>query len=163
MEENIMAGMNRMGSIVIIILGLLGILFGLIFVYQGISKNNLIVDRMKVEKVTIAVDPSNPTQATQINNADDAQKAADLIATHRRAIAPTYQDLLSSTGGKFDPTNQKELTYAQAMNLENYLYMAVMAFGLIQVVLAAGGFMMLTGAGIALLGFMSFKASPKKA
>ncbi len=156
-----MAGMNRTVSLIIMVLGLLGILFGVIFAFQGISKNNLIVDRMKVEKVSIALDPNNPKQVTQIGNADDAQSAADIIAAHRRAIAPTYQDLLGT--GKYDPTNAKHLSYAQAMNLENYLYMAVMAFGLIQVVLAAGGFMIITGAAIGLMGLMSFKASSKTA
>jgi hypothetical protein len=80
---------------------------------------------------------------TQINNAADAQKAADTIASHRRAMAPTYQDLLA--GGRFDPTNPVHLSYAQAMNLENYLYMAVTAFGLIQVTMAVGVFMAITG------------------
>jgi hypothetical protein len=160
-RREFMASMNRTVSLIIIILGLLGILFGLIFVFQGVSKNNLIVDRMRIEKVSIALNPDVPTQVTQIGNADDAQRAADIIATHRRTIAPSYQDLLGT--GKYDPTNQKHLTYAQAMNLENYLYMAVMAFGLIQVVLAAGGFMIITGAAIGLIGLMSFKASAKTA
>jgi hypothetical protein len=152
-----MACMNRTVSVIIIVLGLLGILFGSIFAYQGISKNDLIVERMKIEKVAVALDPAVPTQVTQIANADDAQKAADIIATHRRALSPTYQDLLGS--GKYDPANQKHLTYAQAMNLENYLYMGVMAFGLVQVVLAAGVFMIITGAAIGLIGLMSLKAS----
>jgi hypothetical protein len=152
-----MKGMNRTVSVIIIVLGVLGILFGAIFVFQGISKNDLIVDRMKIEKVAIALNPATPTQVTQIANADDAQKAADIIATHRRALSPTYQELLGS--GKYDPANQKHLTYAQAMNLENYLYMGVMAFGLVQVVLAAGVFMIMTGAAIGLLGLMSLKAS----
>ena len=105
-----------------------------------------------MEQVTVAVDPNNPQQVTQIKNADDAMKAADLIATHRRALAPSYQALLGN--GKYDPTNQKHLTYAQAMNLENYLYMAVTALGLIQVVLAAGVFMMVVGIGLVLTGLV---------
>ena len=156
-----MTGINRTISLIIMALGLLAILFGVIFVFQGISKNNLITERMKVEKVTIALDANNPTQVTQIGNADDAQKAADVISAHRRAIAPTYQDLLGT--GRYDPTNQNHLTYAQAMNLENYLYMAVMAFGFIQVVLAVGAFMIITGAAIGLIGLMYFRTSLKTA
>ena len=60
-------------------------------------------------------------------------------------IAPSYQELLNKGTGKFDPANPTDLTYAQAMNLENYLYMAVTAFGLIQVTLASGVFMVITG------------------
>jgi hypothetical protein len=150
-----MSGIKRTVSLIIGVLGILGIIIGAVFIFQGFDKQSLIVERMKIEKVTLAVDPSNPSQLTFVNNADDAQKAADTIATHRRAIAPTYQDLLGTN--KFDPTKPLQLTYAQAMNLENYLYMAVMAFGLVQVVLAAGAFMILTGAALVLTGLALYK------
>jgi hypothetical protein len=150
-----MTKMLRIQAIIISLLGIIAIAIGGIFVYQGFAKNNLIVERMRVEKVTLAVDPSNPQQATSINNAEDAQKAADVIASHRRSIAPTYQDLLG--GKQFDPTNPKQITYSQAMNLENYLYMAVMAFGLVQVVLAAGAFMIIAGIALILIGLTFMK------
>jgi hypothetical protein len=46
---------------------------------------------------------------------------------------------------RFDPTDPKQLTYAQALNLENYLYLAVIGFGLAQSVIANGVFMIVTG------------------
>ena len=145
-----MKSINFLG-IIVMVLGIIGIGIGGAFFGIGLAKNQLIVDRMNVEKVSLAVDPNNPSVYTQINNATDAQKAADTIAKHRRGIAPTYQDLLA--GGKFDSTNATHLTYAQAMNLENYLYMAVTAFGLIQVAEATGGFMILAGLALAVTGF----------
>jgi hypothetical protein len=154
-------GMVKNMGLIVLILGLAGVVIGGIFFGMGIAKNNLIVDRMNIEKVTLALDPANPGVSTQINNAADAQKAADTIATHRRAIAPTYQDLLG--GKQFDPTNPKDLTYAQAMNLENYLYMAVTAFGLIQVAMASGGFMIITGLALFVTGMALYrlgKANP---
>jgi hypothetical protein len=153
--------MIRLSSIVISILGVIAIVIGAVFVYEGISKNNLIVDRMNVEKVSLALDPNNPAQLTQIANGDDAQRAADTIAAHRRAIAPSYQALLGN--GRFDPTNPQHLTYAQAMNLENYLYLAVTAFGLIQVALAAGVFMIITGVALTLNGLVLFRIPMKTA
>lgn len=159
-----MTGAWRVQAIVILVLGLIAIVLGGVFLFEGFAKNKMIVDRMQVEKVSLAVDPANPGQVSYINNADDAQKAADLISSHRRAIAPTYQELLG--GKQFDPTNPKQLTYVQAMNLENYLYMAVMGFGLVQVVLAAGAFMLLTGIALILIGLMFMKLpfkTPEKA
>jgi len=134
---------NRNLSFIIMFFGLVALVLGGVFIVEGVMKNNLIVNRMKVEKVTLAVNPDTPGVLSEINNAADAQKAADTIASHRRAMAPTYQDLLA--GGRFDPTNPLHLSYAQAMNLENYLYMAVTAFGLIQVTMATGLFMVVTG------------------
>jgi hypothetical protein len=142
-------------AVLILILGIIGVVLGGVFIWQGLAKNKLIVDRMNIEKVTLAINPDKPDELTPINNAADAQKAADTIAAHRRAMAPSYQDLLA--GGRFDPTNPAHLTYAQAMNLENYLYMAVTAFGLIQVVLGSGAYMIITGLAVFLIGLALYR------
>jgi hypothetical protein len=149
----------RMLALLISILGVLSIGISGIFLAQGFAKNQLIINRLKVEKVTLALDPNNPQSSTTIKSTADAQAAADLIATHRRSIAPTYQDLLG--GKQFDPTNPKELTYSQAMNLENYLYTAVLAFGLVQVVLGAGAFMLIVGLALLLIGLTLFRLPAK--
>jgi hypothetical protein len=154
---------NRGLAMLVILLGLVGLVLGGVFIYEGIAKNNLIVERMEIEKVTLAVDPNNPDTVTQINNAAEAQAAADTIASHRRAIAPSYQDLLDMGNGRFDPTNPVDLTYAQAMNLENYLYMAVTAFGLIQVTMAAGVFMAVTGLALIGGGLLLYRMNRAKA
>ncbi len=148
-------GMVRTMSIIVLVLGIVAVAVGGVFLGIGLAKNKLIVDRMDVEKVTLALDPDKPDVYTQINDAASAQKAADTIASHRRSIAPTYQDLL---GGKpFDPTNPTQLKYVQAMNLENYLYLAVTAFGLIQIAEASGAFMILAGIALFLLGLALYK------
>jgi len=130
-------------AILVMVLGLVAIVIGGVFIEQGIAKNNLIAERMEIEQVTLALDPDNPDVYTQVTDITTAQEAGDVIAEHRRNIAPTYQDLLA--GGRYDPTNPAHLSYAQAMNLENYLYLAVAAFGLVQIALASGAFMVVTG------------------
>jgi hypothetical protein len=149
----------KYSGIGVMVLAVVAVVIGVVFITEGIMKNNLIVDRMNIEQVSLNLDPNNPTVFTQINNAEDAQKAADLIAEHRRSIAPTYQDLLAQSGGRFDPTNPTDLTYAQAMNLENYLYMAVTAFGLIQVTMANGLFMVVVGLAVGIVGFIIYRFS----
>jgi hypothetical protein len=150
---------NHVLSMIVMGLGLVGLVFGIIFVVEGLLKNDIIEDRMKVEKVTLALDPNQPTVLTQIDNAAEAQKAADKIAADRRSIAPSYQELLNQGTGRFDPTNPKDISYAQAMNLENYLYMAVTVFGLIDVTLAAGVFMVVTGLAVAGGGLVLYRIS----
>jgi hypothetical protein len=149
-------------AIAVMVLGVAAIVIGGVFITEGFMKNNLIVDRMNIEKVSLNLDPDHPEVFTPINNAEDAQKAADTIASHRRTIAPTYQDLLAQGNGRFDPTNLTDLTYAQAMNLENYLYMAVTAFGLIQVTMANGAFMIIVGLAIGGTGFALYRISRVK-
>jgi hypothetical protein len=138
-------------AILVMILGMVSIVIGGVFVGEGFAKNNLIVDRMETEQVTLALDPNNPDVYTSISDITTAQEAADTIAEHRRSIAPTYQALLGD--GRYDPTNPDHLSYAQAMNLENYLYLAVAAFGLVQVALASGAFMVVTGVALGATGW----------
>jgi hypothetical protein len=138
-------------AILVMVLGMVSVVIGGVFVGEGFAKNNLIVDRMETEQVTLALDPHNPDVYTSISDITTAQEAADTIAEHRRSIAPTYQALLGD--GRYDPTNPDHLSYAQAMNLENYLYLAVAAFGLVQVALASGAFMVVTGVALGATGW----------
>jgi hypothetical protein len=147
--------MVRLLAIAVLILGVIGIAVGGIFIGEGFAKNNLITQRMSTENVSLATDPNNPQVLTRVTNAASAQKVADKIAVDRRAISPSYQALLA--GGKFDPTNPKNISYAQAMNLENYLYTAVMAFGLVQSVLGSGAYMIVTGLAAILMGIALYR------
>lgn len=81
-------------AVVVMILGLVGVSLGAVFVWQGIEKNNLIVDRMKIEQVALTLDPDKPEDLMQVTDATSAQQAADITASHRRAIASSYQALL---------------------------------------------------------------------
>jgi len=110
---------------------------------------------MRAEKVTYLLPEEEVEKGNVIDTAEEAQKVADTVKEHRHQIAPTYNDLLK--GGKYDPTNPQHLTYSQAINLENYLYLGVLALGLTQVALGSGIFMTVTGValgatGVALLG-----------
>ena len=133
--------MIRGVAIAVLILGLVAVVFGAVFIGLGMAKNNQLVGAMQQEQVMLSLKEGAPP--TLIDNMAKAQAAGDLIREHRRGIAPTYQDLLGE--GRFDPTNPEQLTYAQAMNMENYLYLAAVGFGLIQSVMASGIFMVITG------------------
>jgi hypothetical protein len=138
-------------GITVIILAVIVAIMGIIFLQQGFSKQSWLTHNMKQENITFEIDGKQ----TVIDSVEKAQKAGDTVREHRHSIAPTYGDLL---GGKnFDPTNPKQLTYAQALNLENYLYLAVASFGLVTVVLASGGFMLLTGIALGMIGFALIK------
>lgn len=127
---------------------------GAVFVGLGVAKQNQLVGAMRTEQVKLSISEES-SEPVLIDNAVEAQAAGDLIRGHRRNIAPTYQDLLGE--GHFDPTNPEQLTYAQALNMENYLYLAVVGFGLIQAVEATGVFMIITGIALGGIGIVLFK------
>ena len=128
-------------SILVLFLGVVAVVLGGVFIAQGIGKENLLVTSMQQEKIEL--------EGVEgiIDTAEEAQIAGDTIREHRHGIAPTYGDLLGE--GRFNPAEPMQLTYAQALNLENYLYLAVLGFGVTQVVLASGAFMVVTGLALA--------------
>lgn len=138
-------------GIAVIVLAVVSLVIGIVFIQQGFSKQSWMTEAMKQEKITFDIDG----QKTIIDNAEKAEKAGNTVREHRRGISPTYGDLLG--GKQYDPTNPKQLTYAQALNLENYLYLSVTAFGLVTVVLASGAFMIVNGLALGVTGFALVK------
>ena len=145
--------MVRILSLVVILMGAVAVIMGAVFVGLGVSKSNQLTEAMRVEQVRLSIHPDG--EPALIDSFSEAQAAGDLIREHRRNIAPSYQDLLGA--GRFDPTNPVHLTYAQAMNMENYLYLAVVAFGLTQAVMGSGVFMVTTGIALGSAGFVLLK------
>jgi len=138
-------------AIVVVVLGVVGIIIGGVFVGLGVTRDNELKEAMRTEHVILGIE-DEVAKGEVIDSLEEAKKAGDTIREHRRGIAVTYEDLLG--GERFDPTNTKHLTYAQALNLENYLYLAVVAFGLTQSVIASGVFMVITGIALGATGLV---------
>ena len=132
-------------GIVVILFAVISLVMGVVFVQQGYAKEAYLVQAMTQEKITI-----DGVEGV-IDTAQKAQLAGDTVREHRHSIAPTYGDLLE--GNRFDPSNPEQLTYAQALNLENYLYLAVASFGVFTVVKATGAFMILMGFALGVTGY----------
>jgi hypothetical protein len=142
-------------AVAVLLLGVLGVVIGSVFIYQGVAKANMVTTAMKEEKVTYGLPEEEVAKGNVIDTVEEAQKIADTVKEHRHSIAPTYDALLA--GGKYDPTNPKHLTYSQAINLENYLYLGVLALGLTTVVLGSGVFMIVTGLALGATGVVLLK------
>lgn len=155
-----MAAVRRRIWLLLLIAGLVAFALGTLFVVQGVTKADWMSDAMRQEAVTLGLDENAIAHGDVVDSAAEAQHAADIIREHRHSIAPTYQDLLAGSGGRYDPTNTTHLSYTQALNMENYLYMAVLGFGVAQMAEGVGAFMLVTGvalsgAGLALRGRVS--------
>ena len=138
----------RILALVVLLLGVVAVVIGGVFIGLGVIQDNNIKTDMRSENVTLAnLGVEGAPQGNVIDSMAEAQRAADTIREHRKGIASSYEDLLG--GGRYDPTNPRHLTYTQALNLENYLYLGVAALGLTQVVTASGVFMVVTGLALA--------------
>ena len=116
---------------------------------MGISKAQLITSLAQGEKVTLGLTDQQVKSGEFVDNLWKMQNAADVIRSHRQAMAQTYSELLA--GGKYDPTNPKQLTYAQAINLENYLYLGSLSYGVCYMMIGIGAWMVLMAIILALL------------
>ncbi|MFC1962717.1 hypothetical protein ACFLWB_01795 [Chloroflexota bacterium] len=132
-------------GIIVILFAVISLAMGAVFIQQGFAKEAFLVEAMQKEQITFeGVEGS-------VDTAKKAQLAGDTIREHRRGISPTYGELLGD--GRYNPTEPTHLSYAQAMNLENYLYLAVAAFGVFTVVKATGVFMIVMGLGLGATGY----------
>lgn len=147
-----MVRISRYLAIMVLLAGVVGVVIGSVFIAQAVEKSNWMKEAMHVEKVTLGLDESAVTEGEVVDSLEEAQVAGDVIREHRRNIASTYEELLA--GGRFDPTNPKQLSYAQALNMENYLYLAVLGFGVTTVIIGSGVFMIITGLALGTTGVL---------
>jgi hypothetical protein len=141
---------NRLMSTFLFIFAAISLIAGVVFIQQGLSKYILIKELAATEKVSTGLSDEQVKRGELVDSLNRMQAAADLIRTHRQKIAQTYSELLG--GGKYDPKNPKQLTYAQAINLENYLYLGVLSFGTTYLMMGIGGFMLLVAVSLCLIG-----------
>jgi hypothetical protein len=132
-------------GIIVILFAVVSLAMGIVFIQQGFAKEAFLTNAMNQEQITIG------GVEGVIDTAQEAQIAGDTVREHRHSIAPTYGDLLGE--GQFDPTDTRQLTYAQALNLENYLYLAVASFGVFTVVKVTGVFMIVMGLALGVVGY----------
>ena len=139
-----MHNISRYLGMFVILTAVVVLAIGVIFVQQGFAKEAFLVDAMETEAITVeGVDGI-------VDTAAEAQLAGDTVREHRHGISPTYGDLLA--GERFNPSDPRQLSYAQALNLENYLYLGVASFGIFTVVKAIGAFMIVTSLGLGATG-----------
>jgi len=132
-------------GIIVIVFAVISLCMGIAFIQQGFAKESYLTEAMQQEQIEL-----DGVEGI-IDTAEEAQIAGDTVREHRHGIAPTYGDLLGED--RFDPTEPKQLTYAQALNLENYLYLAVASFGVFTIAKTVGAFMVVMALALGTAGF----------
>jgi len=156
-----MSRLNRFLAVVILIIGLAGIGIGIGFVVEAQVKSSWMKQQMRAEQITLGLSADQIAKGDVVDTASEAQKAADTIRQHRHDNFGTYNEVLG--GQQFNPADPKQVEYMQALNLENYLYLAVTGFGLATVVLGVGVFMIIVGIALSAGGFIMFRMATARA
>ena len=152
---------KKLAVIVVLVLGIAVLAGGITSIVIGRANAGDVTKNLKNEKISLAVFDQNAPTDSIISSASQARLAVDTLIKHRQAIAPTYADLL---GGKhYDPTNVTQLTYAQAMNLQNSMTTAVLAYGLTTVLTVNGILMLVIGIALILVGILFWRPREARA
>jgi hypothetical protein len=152
--------MKRLLSLLVIVLGVVALVLGILFIYEGISKINYLTENVREEKITLGLTTQQIAAGQVDETAAQLQAASEKVRADRHSIATTYDTLLK--GGRFDPTNVTDLTWAQALNLENSLDVAVLAFGVTQIAEGAGVFMIVVAVALWAIGILLWRLAGKR-
>lgn len=144
-----MSSFKKILVILVIVAGVADMGLGTTFISIGASKQDYLTDAMDQEQITLELSDKQIAAGDVVDTAAEAQAAGDLVRKHRHEMG-LYNQVLG--GGQFDPNDPQQLIYAQALNLENYLYLAVASFGLVLVAIGAGVSMLITGIALVLVG-----------
>ena len=147
-------------AVVVVVLGIASLVIGAAFVGLAAQKNNYVVSALRQQKVTLGLTKEQIANGEVVDNAQAAQVAAETLNKHLQSIAPTYGDLMKANNiGKYDPTDVKDLTYTQGLNMENSFNLAVLSFGVIQESMATGAALIVIGIAVGATGLIFFRLS----
>src|SRR5688500_12054517 len=117
------------------ILGLLLVIGGAYMIIQGLSVRNEIRDELKAEQIMTSQDASIP--GVLVDSAETARAQADVIKEHTLGTWGPYSEL-----PRDDP---RRAQFIDGVTLRSALNMAVMGFGVTQLVIGAGLLIVLAG------------------
>jgi hypothetical protein len=121
-------------SILVLIAGLIAIVAGGVFIGMGFQKASMITEKMAEQQVTYT--GAGGIINGIIDTPAEAQAMSDVLAEHQASLG-IYSQL-----AKDDPNRA---TILNAMTMENSLNLAIMGYGLTDVVKASGAFMVVVG------------------
>ena len=152
-------------GMLVVVLGIVSLVIGAGFIGLAAQKNSYVTSTLRQQKVTLGLTKEQIANGEVVDNTQKAQIAAETLNKHLQSIAGgTYGDLMAlNKTGKYDPTDTKDLTYTQGLNMENSLNLAVLSFGVIQETMATGAALIVIGIAVGATGFMLFKLGKKEA
>ncbi|MDP2931023.1 MAG: hypothetical protein Q8O05_00820 [Chloroflexota bacterium] len=137
------------GAILVVLLSIISTVVGAVFVTQGLSTKQFIVDGLRAEKVTLGIEESAVKAGEIVDTEQEARVAAVTLTQHLRDRYGTYADTKQGS--------PERTTYVQGLTLLNSLNEVVMGFGTVTMVIVSGVLLITMGlatgtVGVAMVG-----------
>jgi hypothetical protein len=140
---------NKKFATFVLLVGVVCVLIGGFFVYQGISKSNLVINAMRSENITYGGAGGDINGI--IDTSAEAATMAAILNTHSHEQFGNYSQLKRD-----DPNRQQILN---AMTMQNALNLAVMGSGVAEMAEGTGGFMLIIGLSLVAGGAIALRPS----
>jgi hypothetical protein len=152
-------------AMLVLSLGIVSMVIGAAFVGLAIQKNEYVTSELQQQRVTLGLTQEQIANGDVVDNAQEAQVAAQTLANHLSNIAGgTYGDLMASNpDGKYDPADPNDLKYTQGLNMENSFNLALLSFGVIQETIATGAALIVIGIAVGATGLTLLRLGRKEA
>jgi hypothetical protein len=132
---------TRTIGMIVLLLGLVCLVIGGVFIWQGFSVRGQIADGLLDEQITTGIpkegDEGYDSNNKYVDTAAEAQAAHDTILSHMREDPGRYGDT--------ERDSPERAAYVDGITLRNSLTIAVMGFGISTMALGIGVFMIITG------------------
>ena len=138
---------NKKVASILLIAGVISLVMGGIFLYQGFAKHGLIMEVMALEKIEYS--GADGLIVGIIDTPEECHAMAEVLKEHRQERG-VYTDL-----ARDDPARA---TILNAMTMENALNLAQVGHGLAEVVQVNGAFMLMMGMTLVVTGTYGIRA-----
>ncbi len=120
-----------------VLMSVVSIGVGVVFIAQGLATKQIIIDGLRSERITLAIEDSEALSGEVVDTLEEAQAAAETITQHLRERYGTYADTARGS--------DERASYLDALTLINSLNQAVMGFGMVTVIIVSGVLLIITG------------------
>ncbi len=142
-----MAGKStKVAAIVLAVFAVISLVFGAVFIYQGVNANKMLVDSLVAEKVKYEAPDAKGAIQGVIDTPEEAAAMSRIIREHRITNYGYYAELKRD-----DP---KRVEILKAITMENSLNLAQMGFSLAIMVIVTGVFMVVVALALGTVAFV---------
>lgn len=150
--------MNKFLTVLVLLIAIASLAVGSVFVFMGFSKQNEVKANLASEKVSYNFTEDKNASPKPVETMTELEQLAKTLKMHRDSMAPSYSELTAKNSThKFDPTNPLNLSYAQGMNLENSVLIAVLSLGMTWMMIGVGAFMIIVGLALLFISILQFR------
>mgnify|MGYP005863901761 CR=1 FL=1 len=142
-----MAGKSaKVAAIVLAVFAVISLVFGAVFIYQGVNANKMLVDLLAFEKVKYEAPDAKGAISGVIDTREETVAMSRILKEHRIANYGFYAELKRD-----DP---KRVEILKAITMGNSLNLATLGFGVATVIIVTGVFMIVMALALGTVAFV---------